>query len=62
MDVQRINQISLYKAKVTMKDNQSVNYGAVYSAVSGIDAESKKTLMSTARRDMNGGFSKYGKQ
>ena len=38
------NQISMYKAKVSIRDNNSVNYGAVFSAVR-TDDKTKKQLM-----------------
>ena len=44
MAIRKQNEISAYKAKVTIRDNTSINYGAVYSAVR-TDNKTKSQLM-----------------
>lgn len=46
MLVRKQNDISVYKAKATLYNKESLSYGAVVNAISGIDSQSKKSLMS----------------
>lgn len=55
MAMRKQDAISAYKAKVTIRDNQAVNYGAVFSAVN-VDATSKKNLMRQVTRIEHGGY------
>ena len=45
----------MYKAKVSIRDNNTVNYGAVFSAVR-TDDKTKKELMKQVTRNENGGY------
>lgn len=55
MAMRKQDAISAYKAKVTIRDNNAVNYGAVFSAVN-VDATSKKNLMRQVTRIEHGGY------
>ena len=55
MTTQKQNEISAYKAKVTIRDNNTVNFNAVYNAVRA-DDNTKKELMRQVTRNDHGGY------
>ena len=55
MAIRKQMEISAYKAKITIRDNASVNYGAVYSAVR-TDNNTKSMLMKQVTRNEKGGY------
>ena len=55
MALKKQNEISAYKAKVTIRDNKSVNYNAVYNAVRAPES-TKKELMRQVTRNDHGGY------
>ena len=55
MALKKQNTIAAYKAKVTIRDNNTVNFNAVYNAVR-TDDRTKSALMTQVTRMDNGGY------